>query len=106
VYFYVSIDSTLCDRKSLKTTRSGRKREDDRDPWEDQMRKDCAEKILLGQKNKKVHGGHLRKKPTQQTTVPELVQIAIDKGCTQTLEFNGFEIIIHRDLRNQSKHGR
>jgi hypothetical protein len=111
----VAIDFTIYDRKSLKISRPFTEKKSHRpqwgknqssnDPWEDQMRKDCAEKIVLGGKNKKVRGGHLPKKPTQHTSVPDLVKIAIAKGCDQTIEFNGFEVVIRRnsDPQSQSK---
>jgi hypothetical protein len=66
------------------------------DPWEEEMRKDCAEKIVLGGKRKKVRrNSPSYKKPmsiTKTTTLWQLAQVVIARGGSQTvfeLEING-----------------
>jgi hypothetical protein len=88
----------LCDRKSLEiskywTEKKARRphwdeKQPSADAWEDQMRKDCAEIIVLGLglKKKKVRRtSPFYKKPTppiEKMTLPELAQLAIARGGT------------------------
>jgi hypothetical protein len=107
VYFYVSVESALCDCKSLKLNKTWDKKKRHRlrwddgkstsDAWEEKMMKDCAEKIVFGGKTKKVRGGPSRKKLTQHTPLRDLIQIAIDKGSsTIKFEIDGYEVVGRR----------
>jgi hypothetical protein len=61
------------------------------------MRKDCAEKIVLGGKKKKVRRNSTSyKKPiSKNVTMGELLEMAIAKGGSQTVfELNGYRISI------------
>ena len=67
------------------------------DAWEEKMRNDCAEIIILGGKKKKIRRGTSSQKcpaPTERMALKELVAIAIAKGCPQVVELRGYRVCV------------
>jgi hypothetical protein len=65
-------------------------RKPESDAWEDEMRKNSAEIIILGEKKKKVRHGAAYKKPLQLTknpTVGQMAALAKARGGPVIVEF-------------------
>jgi hypothetical protein len=60
------------------------------------MRKDCAEKLVIGRKNKKVRrSSPLYKKPIpRRITLGELVELTSARGTRTVFVYNGYQVVV------------